>query len=162
MNWFDQSKQGANIELKIDNKLSFTDIYAYLYTVKDSFYVPLDKIIDLKQYAEKLCTHAIFFTAVQNKVFIGIIAAYMNDTIGRQAYISFVSIKPNAAGHGIGTHLLKQVIKYAKIRKFHSIKLEVHKNNAIAKRLYSKLGFKIVEDCGDHIFMQADLTASKY
>lgn len=53
-----------------------------------------------------------------------------------------VKVDKNHRKKGIGTTLMKEVIKIAKKRKVDSIELVVNSDNTVAKRLYKKVGFK--------------------
>ncbi len=59
---------------------------------------------------------------------------------GRRNLLHHFAIKPEYQGKKIGTRLGNEVLEYLK-KSGHQVKLEVHKDNTIAKRLYKKLGF---------------------
>jgi ribosomal protein S18 acetylase RimI-like enzyme len=73
---------------------------------------------------------------------------------GRRTYLHHFGIHPEYQGLGLGELLGLESIKF--IRKRGSqVKLEVHKKNIIAKKLYHKLGFFSFTDYD--IFMIRDL-----
>ncbi len=59
---------------------------------------------------------------------------------GRRMLLHHFAIKPDYQGKKLGTRLGNEAIEYLK-KAGHQVKLEVHKDNLIAKRLYKKLGF---------------------
>lgn len=64
---------------------------------------------------------------------------------GRRLYLHHFGILPEYQGRGLSKLLLSKSLAFAKkIGK--QIKLEVHQNNTIAKKLYSKAGFRYLGD----------------
>ncbi len=59
---------------------------------------------------------------------------------GRRMHLHHFAIKPDYQGKRLGTRLGQEAIDYLK-KVGSQVKLEVHKDNTIAKRLYKKLGF---------------------
>ncbi len=59
---------------------------------------------------------------------------------GRRMLLHHFAIKPEYQGKRLGTRLGKECIEFLK-KAGYQVKLEVHKENLIAKRLYKKLGF---------------------
>jgi ribosomal protein S18 acetylase RimI-like enzyme len=59
---------------------------------------------------------------------------------GRRMLLHHFAIKPEYQGKKLGTRLGNEALEYLK-REGYQVKLEVHKDNLIAKKLYKKLGF---------------------
>ena len=59
---------------------------------------------------------------------------------GRRMLLHHFAIKPDYQGKKLGTRLGNECIEYLK-KAGYQVKLEVHKDNIIAKKLYKKLGF---------------------
>lgn len=59
---------------------------------------------------------------------------------GRRTYLHHFGIHPDYQGLGLGKLLGMESLKFIRERGS-QVKLEVHKNNIIAKQLYQKLGF---------------------
>lgn len=59
---------------------------------------------------------------------------------GRRMHLHHFAIKPEYQGKKLGVRLGNEVLEYLK-KAGHQVKLEVHKDNLIAKKLYKKLGF---------------------
>ncbi|MCD6122083.1 MAG: GNAT family N-acetyltransferase [Spirochaetales bacterium] len=66
-------------------------------------------------------------------------------TDGRRLYMHHFGIVPEFQGIGLSKRLLKKTLQYAKDRGM-QIKLEVHRDNETAKRIYLKGGFKYLGD----------------
>ncbi|MFQ3171553.1 MAG: ribosomal protein S18 acetylase RimI-like enzyme [Oleispira sp.] len=56
-----------------------------------------------------------------------------------------IAVHSDARGEGVGSHLLKEVAKYAKEHKFDRVRLDVIDINTKAKILYERMGFKSVK-----------------
>ena len=78
---------------------------------------------------------------------------------GRRMLLHHFAIKPEYQGKKLGTRLGHEVIEFLK-KAGHQVKLEVHKDNAIAKRLYKKLGFFAFTNYD--IFMIRDLQGNSW
>ncbi|MCD4696859.1 MAG: GNAT family N-acetyltransferase [Bacteroidales bacterium] len=63
----------------------------------------------------------------------------------RRLYLHHFAIHPDFQGRGLSKLLLKSSLEFAK-EQGKQIKLEVHKNNQIAKELYVNAGFKYLGD----------------
>ena len=59
---------------------------------------------------------------------------------GRRMFMHHFAIKPEYQGKKLGTRLFAEAIEFLK-KAGHQVKLEVHKDNMIAKRMYKKFGF---------------------
>jgi ribosomal protein S18 acetylase RimI-like enzyme len=64
---------------------------------------------------------------------------------GRRIYIHHFGILPEYQGMGLGTRLAEESLEWIR-QKGQQVKLEVHKENIAAKRLYEKLGFFAFRD----------------
>ncbi|MGB4132947.1 MAG: GNAT family N-acetyltransferase [Tenuifilaceae bacterium] len=74
---------------------------------------------------------------------------------GRRIHLHHIGVKPDFQRKGIGRMLTEQSINFAKVKGY-QIKLEVHKNNIFAVRLYKKLGFKYLGDYDVYIIRSFD------
>ncbi|HOZ29642.1 MAG TPA: GNAT family N-acetyltransferase, partial [Bacteroidales bacterium] len=63
----------------------------------------------------------------------------------RRLYLHHFGILPEYQGKGLSNLLMDESMNYARDLKL-QIKLEVHKNNEIARELYQKYGFKYLGD----------------
>jgi len=64
---------------------------------------------------------------------------------GRRIYLHHFGILPSYQGLGLGTELAEKSLEWIR-QKGQQVKLEVHKENHAAKRLYEKLGFFAFRD----------------
>ncbi len=78
---------------------------------------------------------------------------------GRRMHLHHFAIKPAYQGKGLGMRLGQETIEYLK-KAGYQIKLEVHKDNAIARRLYKKLGFFVYNNYD--IFMIRDIQGNSW
>lgn len=63
---------------------------------------------------------------------------------GRRLYLHHMGIKKDKQGKGYGRKLMEEVLNFARFRKM-QIKLEVHDDNSVARKLYEKYGFGDLE-----------------
>lgn len=72
---------------------------------------------------------------------------YNNDSVpepetqGNEYYIDTVAVSPLVQGKGVGSHLLKTAIEFAKAQHYKQVGLIVDLENPQALKLYSRLGF---------------------
>lgn len=59
-------------------------------------------------------------------------------------HLTNIVVKKTCRNKGVGSFLLEELIKQARLTKKQSFTLEVNENNTNAKKLYLKYGFKIV------------------
>lgn len=59
--------------------------------------------------------------------------------------LNYLSVTHEARGHGVGTRIIKEFIRYAKSHGFHYVLLDVVDENTRAKALYERLGFITVK-----------------
>ena len=64
---------------------------------------------------------------------------------GRRIYLHHFGILPSYQGLGLGTELAEKSLEWIR-QKGQQVKLEVHKENHAAKRLYEKFGFFAFRD----------------
>jgi ribosomal protein S18 acetylase RimI-like enzyme len=84
-----------------------------------------------------------------NNLAVGFIMAPIKDGA---RWIHTICIVPEHQGKGIGTEVLRRVISQAKEQKM-SLYLSVSKVNP-ARRLYERLGFRVIEETTHHFKMQ--------
>lgn len=123
-------------------------------TVKDfsKFFFNICDESSVLQLAEKIAGHATVLTAVVDGENAGMTGYYCNDTQSKKAYITVVVIKPDFRGMGIGTAMIKRVISDCADRGFKTVRLEVNRDNQRAIHMYTKLGFRKVEETSNNSF----------
>ena len=77
---------------------------------------------------------------------------------GRRIHLHHIGVKPAYQNKGLGKKLTKESIRFAK-KKGYQIKLEVHKDNVNAIKIYKKLGFNYLGDYDVYIIRDIDSTS---
>ena len=72
---------------------------------------------------------------------------------GDEIFIGGIHIHPNCQRTGLGSRVVRSLIDEAHGQGL-PLTLEVEKDNPDAKRLYTRLGFKVVADCEGHDRME--------
>ena len=88
---------------------------------------------------------------------MGMLNAYLNDMDNRTGFITNVSILGEYMGKGVASILLEMCIDHARKHNFSRIKLEVSRESSPAINLYSKVGFKVMQECGDNLLMEYEI-----
>ena len=90
---------------------------------------------------------SLYFAAVEDEKVIGYIGA---NVVLDECYIYNIVVTPEHRRRGVGTALITQVLNHCKRNSFSFATLEVRKNNAPARSLYSHLGFIEVGERRDY------------
>ncbi len=135
------------------NKASEQQIADHLLWCDADFLPPLSDRVEIDLYAGKIVGSAIRFEAWTGDVLIGLVAAYCNDSEGRVAYITSVSVLTAWQKRGIALCLLDQCIAHVQQQGFRRIALEVSGDNASAVSLYKKKNFTIHKVTGRTVTM---------
>lgn len=134
-----------NIEFRKSNKYDGKDIATWRYEGIYSFY-DNDKTKEKQQWALNIHNEKDTFVMYneENKL-IGNCCFYFDDD---NVKFNFgVQMRPDLTGKGMGDEVLKFILKFAKENyKFNEIYLLVAKFNKRAIKLYSNLGFEILEE----------------
>ncbi len=129
-----------NINYKTKTALT-EEIYSHLKECNENFIPPLEEKVNIMNYSRKIFENAITFEAWDEKILVGLIATYLNDTENKSAFITNVSTIKSYMGKGIANELMKMCINYSKNHNFKVVNLEVSSKNADALNLYLKYGF---------------------
>ncbi len=135
------------MKVLIENKTQ-AEILKYFKSNSRVFFEPLDNRVNIDEYARKLAKFSTQFWLYDEGSPVGFMAAYLNDTSSKIAYISTISVIKSYQGKGGGKLLINNLIQLAARKKFYKIRLEVAANNSKAIRFYRKQGF--------YLFMKKD------
>lgn len=108
---------------------------------------------ETRQYAQKLVQYAMRFEAWDRNALVGLVAAYVNDLIKRESYITLLCVNPLYTNQKVASNLLTHVVDYVKKMNFVKINLKVNQNNKIALKLYQNFGFVPIKTVTPKIFM---------
>ena len=139
-------------------RASSADILGHLRACSSYFDPPLGDRVQLDQYAEKLARSSVTFEAWDDKVLIGLVAAYLDgkDTPG-QGFITNVSVMPEYQGRGIARDLVRLCHRSAKEKRLERVRLHVSPNSQVAVDLYSKLGYEPLGQENSRLVMEIRL-----
>lgn len=73
------------------------------------------------------------------------IAPLMPSPVAGELYVAHLGVDPALRGHGIMTRMLERRIAMAREADYRLVALDVARNNPGARRLYERLGFRVVE-----------------
>jgi ribosomal protein S18 acetylase RimI-like enzyme len=120
------------------------EILKILHEFDNIFSSPISKKVEsLSNYANKLFENAFVYVARTDKN-LGFVTLYANDINSNIAYISYIGVKKEARNMDIGKKLLETCKNKATEQGMKYLKLEVQKDNWIARKFYKKNGFSIL------------------
>lgn len=137
-------------------------VFSHLLKCSVGFVNELAKRTDIEEYADKIVAKAKTFEAWENKILVGLVAAYVNDPERKSSFITNVSVVEDLIGKGIAPELLERFINYARQNQFKEISLEVNKENHRAIKFYKKSGFLESGTEGEVIFLKRKLATNKH
>lgn len=133
-------------------------IYEALMFFSSLMFMPLENQgIDCRQYAKKLFQYAEVYAIKKDENLAGVIAFYCNDFHDFKAFLSNIVVNDIYRGQGIASYMLRLMFQICNERGMHVIGLEVHKDNDVARALYSKHGFREVKWNGEFIYMERSI-----
>nr|WP_280954390.1 ribosomal protein S18-alanine N-acetyltransferase [Methanohalophilus levihalophilus] len=80
-----------------------------------------------------------FFVAEENGIIYGFVMGYLSDEL--EGRIFSLAVRSDIRGKGIGTRLLRRILKEFRRLNLQSAKLEVRESNLKAIDLYKRMGF---------------------
>ncbi|PXX52518.1 acetyltransferase (GNAT) family protein [Hungatella effluvii] len=119
----------------------------------------LERGIDIKSYAQKICSHGAILSCkngIENPM--GLLGMYVNDKDAYTAYLSFLSVDPNFRGLHVGKEMMKKAEKLALENGMRNFKLEVRKSNINGIAFYKYMGYEVIEEATkDSYYMWKEL-----
>jgi ribosomal protein S18 acetylase RimI-like enzyme len=116
-------------------------IESHLRQCDERFNPRLSKRVDLGNYAKKLALFSDRFEAWQESRLVGLIAAYLNNPINCQGFISSVSVCSDFERKGLASELMRNCIKLARDKGRNMLELEVNEIDKGKQAFYIKHGF---------------------
>lgn len=136
---------------------------AMLRALSGDYVPPLDTIVDIREYSEKLLKNAEVLLARVGDLDVGVLGIYVNDTISKVGFISTIGVIPTYRGRGLALALLTRADSIATEAHMESIKLEVGSSNVAALTLYQRHGFlpqgKSASENTDSLVLRKELHA---
>lgn len=130
------------------------EISAVWHSLASSFDPPLDQLIlDLDALCAKISQRAVTIACLVDSELAGAVSFYANDVEERVAYISEIASDKRFRGCGIGSALLDECNRISCEAGMHEVRLEVRKDNQIARAFYAAKGFETFEDRGRVLLM---------
>jgi ribosomal protein S18 acetylase RimI-like enzyme len=145
-----------NLEFKV-KQASMQEISEHLHLCDTQFSPRLSLRVDIHEYAIKLFEKSTSFEAWDQKILVGLVAAYLNDSEKRRGFVSNVSVLKKYTKQGIAMKLMKMCVEFAKVNQFEDLTLEVMPINVQAIALYTGLGFRVVDKSGSSLLMELEL-----
>lgn len=129
------------------------DVAGHLVRCDVYFAARLSERVDLSEYARKIHDMAVTVEAWNGESLVGLVAAYMNDPDGCEAYVTNVSVEAAFQGMGVANSLMARCIQHAKEKGLKQIRLEAAVESDRALGLYRRLGFQTSEEAGGLLTM---------
>jgi ribosomal protein S18 acetylase RimI-like enzyme len=136
--------------------LSAIQILQYFNENKELFTYTFSRIRP-EDFADKISRHALHFCAFHGEELSGFAACYFNHPLKEFGYITNISVIRKFQGKGIAHLLMNEIIDYGKSNGFKKLRLEIRRKNLPGLRLYSDLGFEIVEKNDESCFMELSM-----
>lgn len=100
----------------------------------------------LSELAKKFAKYADVEAIYDTEELAGYVAFYCNNSESKTGYISIIVVKKEYHGKGYGSLLYNKVIEILRLKNFHSLQLEVAKQNQNAINFYQHKGFTILKE----------------
>lgn len=140
-----------------EDKADAAQIRAHLEACDPAFIPRLSERVDLADYAHKLAAKARRFEAWDGGELAGLVAAYCNAPDREQAFVTSVSVLPQAQGRGIASQLVGRCLAAIRDSGFRRLQLEVGAQNQGARALYEKHGLRFASEAGGMAVMTIEL-----
>jgi ribosomal protein S18 acetylase RimI-like enzyme len=126
------------------NDSTYEQLLEHLLACSDDFVPPLHTYVDVADYADRLARRALRLERFDEEAgsvrLVALLALYADDAAGT-AFVTNVSVLPDARRHGLGDGLVDELLDVARGRGLLRVRLEVDQGNIAAQRLYLRHGF---------------------
>ena len=137
------------------------EIRGHLEECDTAFSPPLSLKVNIEEYSTKIKSLAKTFEAWSGKDLVGLVAAYMNDSVTRCTFITSVSVARDFLGRGIASTLLDHCVRTSRQEGMKSVRLDVSVDSREAIRIYQNFGFSEIERRGDTVSMELDISEKR-
>ncbi|MCI5585091.1 MAG: GNAT family N-acetyltransferase [Lachnospiraceae bacterium] len=137
----------------VDRKFDRVELENFLKLNSDEFIPSLKEQLDsfyygnmtIEQFALKLSQKATVSVKYEGNHIMGMVIGYTHNTPDEKSYISYVIVGRQYRGKGIAVELINDYFAYAKKQQLKSVWLKTTVENVIARKLYEKVGMKLME-----------------
>ena len=129
------SSLGGEEEVRI-LPMGLDDLPGVLAIEAVSFPTPWSKRTFMTELTQNLC--ACYIVARAGRKVVGYAGMWV---LLDEAHVTNIAVHPGWRGKGIGERLMRELMRRARQRGARRATLEVRKSNAVARRLYERLGF---------------------
>lgn len=127
------------------NEAASNDIEQHLLRCDSAFQPRLSQIVEISEYAKKITERAELRECWSDGNLMGLAAAYMNDFVRRQAFLTNLSVDARFGRRGVGRQLLADSINRAAGYGFLRYNLQAYDSNSQALLLYESMGFAVTQ-----------------
>jgi len=141
-----------------DSTFTLSDVQKFMEIVDEDFVPRFSTYVNIQEYLAKLEKYAEILLATNGNRILGAMAFYCNNVTESLSYITYLAVRRNFCGKGIGEKLLMKCIEIAKTAGMKFVQTRTWKTNRAAVSLYEKYGFRKIRECSD----RADGSISVY
>lgn len=148
-----------------DSAFTLDNIQEFMETVDRDFKPQFSTYVNIRQYLAKLDEYAEVLLAVREKTILGLIAFYCNDSTGGVSHITYLAVRRNCRGQGVGQKLLVECVDTVRKAGMKYVQARTWKENESAIALYEKIGFQKIRERADRadgsvsVYLELDLNA---
>lgn len=136
----------------------YNDIKELIVRNDGDFPVSLIQRVDLESYLNKIFQFGKTIIAVNDSQVVGCMLFYSNNLGTKTGYITLLCVDRTCRKNGIASSLLKKTYSIMKKDGMNYCELSTNENNNRSIQLYTKQGFKILENREGELHMKKDLS----
>lgn len=136
----------------------YNDIKELIIRNDKDFPVSMLERVNLESYLNKIFKHGEAVIAVDNYKVVGCSLFYSNNLETKKGYITLLCVDSTCRKKGIASHLLKKTYSMMVKNGMIYCELSTNQNNSRSINLYTKQGFKIMENREGELHMRKELS----
>lgn len=125
-----------------DKKINQDLLAQFVLSVDRDFHPPLQGRVDIVGWIDKIMLNGEVAVAEKDHRPVGMVAFYANNTDSKAAYISYVAVSPECRKQGAASQMLNLCFRKCIAAGMNTVR--IHTNNPAALRLYTSLGFNVI------------------